>query len=264
MPASSAIGRARGNPPSSPTSAPAPWWRRGPTSSWRRTGRASARWRCTSRGGRAAMARAVEQGRLQCSRECAAIRTRRSLHRHVRRCERSFARPDQSQRPAFGRGQCPLPDARPDGIDDAYAFGRANAASISRRMRTARSFGSNSTSAHFSRSPSAMSRLSLTFCARPSGKIALLERSVGRRLLAPDAEAALAVQHLALLQVALGGGGDVGAEARRRAGRLVAQRRARDRDAELEPDHVDRPVQRGVAAATCPAAWRIPEKQRRA
>ena len=94
-----------------------------------------------------------------------------------------------------------------------------------------------------------MSRLSLTLWARPSGSSSCSQRNVGRRLLAPDAEAALAVEHLAGLEVALGGRHHVGAEAGRRAGRLVAQRAAGDRDAELEPDHVDRPVERGVFAA---------------
>ena len=44
----------------------------------------------------------------------------------------------------------------------------------------------------------------------------------GRHQLAPDGEAAFAVQHLAFLQVALGGGDDVAAKSRRRAGRLVS------------------------------------------
>src|SRR4029079_2490632 len=43
---------------------------------------------------------------------------------------------------------------------DMATFGRAHAVYISPRTRTAGSFGSNSTSAHVSRSPSATSRLS--------------------------------------------------------------------------------------------------------
>src|SRR5262249_52620429 len=69
-----------------------------------------------------------------------------------------------------------------------------------------------------------------------------------RRLLAPDTEAPLAVEHLAGLEVLLCGGDDIGPEACGCAGRLVAQRRACDRDAELEPYHMDRPVERGIAA----------------
>src|SRR5262249_30672628 len=75
------------------------------------------------------------------------------------------------------------------------------------------------------------------------------ERALGRHLPAPDAEPALAVEHLAALERALGGRGDVGAKARRRAGRLPAQRGARHRHAELEPDHVDRSIERGVTPA---------------
>src|SRR5262249_19865877 len=68
-------------------------------------------------------------------------------------------------------------------------------------------------------------------------------------LLAPDAKPAFAVEHLAFLERAFGRRGDVGAEAGRGAGRLLAQRDARDRHAELEPDHVNRTVERGVAPA---------------
>src|SRR6266436_5820729 len=57
----------------------------------------------------------------------------------------------------------------------------------------------------------------------PERQQPLGERARGRDLLAPDAKAALAVEHLALLERAFGGGGDVGAEARGRAGRLLAQ-----------------------------------------
>src|SRR5262252_2747451 len=83
----------------------------------------------------------------------------------------------------------------------------------------------------------------------PERQQPLGERARGRDLLAPHAKAALAVEYLALLERALGGSGDVGAEARRRAGRLLAQSDARHRHAELEPDHVNGPVQRGVASA---------------
>src|SRR5262249_3929433 len=50
----------------------------------------------------------------------------------------------------------------------------------------------------------------------------LRKRALRRKLLAPDAEAAFTVEHLALLERALGGRGDVGAKAGRRAGRLLA------------------------------------------
>src|SRR6185369_3609354 len=46
----------------------------------------------------------------------------------------------------------------------AVTFRRPNAASISRRIFTAASFGSYSTSDHFTAAPSAISRLSLTLC----------------------------------------------------------------------------------------------------
>ena len=49
-------------------------------------------------------------------------------------------------------------------------LGRAKAASISRRTFTARLAGSYATSLHFRRWPSAMSVLSLTLWARPSGR----------------------------------------------------------------------------------------------
>src|SRR5215470_6795920 len=83
----------------------------------------------------------------------------------------------------------------------------------------------------------------------PERQQPLGERARGRDLLAPHAKAALAVEYLALLERAFGGGGDVRAEARGRAGRLLAQGDARHRHAELEPDHVNGPVQRGVASA---------------
>src|SRR6266849_6179278 len=63
------------------------------------------------------------------------------------------------------------------------AFGAANAASISRRTFTARSPRSYSTSAQRNGSPAAISRLSLTLCARPSGRNpASSERSAGHCL----------------------------------------------------------------------------------
>ena len=97
----------------------------------------------------------------------------------------------------------------------------------------------------------------------PERQQSLVERALGRRLLAPDAEAALAVEHLAFPERALGGRDDVGAKAGGRAGRLPAQRRGRDRHAELEPDHVDRTVERGVAPALVRQQV-YSEKQRRA
>src|SRR5712691_7754180 len=83
----------------------------------------------------------------------------------------------------------------------------------------------------------------------PERQQPLGERARSRDLLAPHAKAALAGEYLALLERAFGGGGDVGAEARGRAGRLLAQGDARHRHAELQPDHVNGPVQRGVASA---------------
>ena len=99
------------------------------------------------------------------------------------------------------------------------------------------------------RRPPAMSRLSLTLCARPSGSnSSRSETSAGVCL--PQTQKPPSPSSISpALRVALGGRHHVGAEAGRRAGRLVAQRAARDRDAELEPDHVDRPVERGVSAA---------------
>src|SRR5262252_9394924 len=83
----------------------------------------------------------------------------------------------------------------------------------------------------------------------PERQQPLGERARGGNLLAPDTKSALAVEHLALLEGAFGGGGDVGAKTRRRAGRLLAQGDARHRHAELEPDHMNGPVKRGVASA---------------
>ncbi len=77
-------------------------------------------------------------------------------------------------------------------------------------------------------------------------QIALLQRTLCRHLLAPDAEATLAVQHFAGVQILLRGRGDIGAEAGRCAGRLLAERHARDRDAKLKTDHVDWTIERGV------------------
>src|SRR5262249_2235904 len=78
---------------------------------------------------------------------------------------------------------------------------------------------------------------------------ALGKRARGGNLFTPDAESTLAVEHLAPLERAFSRRGDVGAEARRRTGRLLAQRDAGNRHAELEPDHVNRPIERGVAPA---------------
>src|SRR5947207_5350221 len=59
----------------------------------------------------------------------------------------------------------------------------------------------------------------------PERQQAVIERAFGRRLAAPDAEAAFAVEHLARLEIAFGGRHRVGAETGRHAGRLIAQRR---------------------------------------
>jgi hypothetical protein len=67
----------------------------------------------------------------------------------------------------------------------------------------------------------------------PERQEAFGERALRRHLLAPDAEPALAVEHLAAPKRALGGRGDVGAKAGGRTGRLLAQRGARHRHAEL-------------------------------
>src|SRR5262245_62598504 len=83
----------------------------------------------------------------------------------------------------------------------------------------------------------------------PERQQAAGQRARGRNLLAPDAKPAFAVEHLAVLERAFGGRGDVGAKAGRRAGRLPAQRDAGDRHPELETDHVDGTVERGVATA---------------
>src|SRR5581483_9373648 len=84
---------------------------------------------------------------------------------------------------------------------------------------------------------------------KPERQQAALERALRRGLLAPDAKAALAVEHFASLEVALGGRHHIGAEAGGRAGRLTAQRSGRHRNPKLEADHVDRPIQRRVFAA---------------
>ena len=94
----------------------------------------------------------------------------------------------------------------------------------------------------------ATARLSLTLPASPIGRAPLSETPRGRNGLRPDRVAALAVEHLAGLQVALGGGDGVGAELSRRPGRLVAQGRGQDADAGLEADHVERAPHRAVPA----------------
>src|SRR5262249_11908920 len=58
---------------------------------------------------------------------------------------------------------------------------------------------------------------------KPERQQALVERARGRNLLAPDAKPAFAVEHLAFLERAFGRRSDVGAEAGRGAGRLLAQ-----------------------------------------
>ena len=74
-------------------------------------------------------------------------------------------------------------------------------------------------------------------------------RRLGGQQLAPDRVAAFAVEQLAGLQVALGGGDDVGVPAGGDAGRLAAQGDARDRHADLEADQVPALVEREVAPA---------------
>src|SRR5262249_15637558 len=84
---------------------------------------------------------------------------------------------------------------------------------------------------------------------KPEREQAFDKRALGRNLLAPDAVTTLAVEHLARFERALCGGSDVGAKAGGCSGRLLAQSGACDGDAELEPDHVDRPVERAVVSA---------------
>src|SRR6478752_313377 len=74
------------------------------------------------------------------------------------------------------------------------------------------------------------------------------EGDIGGRLLAPDAEAALPVQHFAAFKGSFGSGDDTGTEAGRGPRGLVAERRACNRYAELQSDHMDWPVQRRVFA----------------
>ena len=147
-----------------------------------------------------------------------------------------------------GDGKKAAPAALMPGLHTP-ALLRPKAASISRRTFTAVSLASTSTSAHASALAFLDVALELDVVRQAQRQQSALERHLGRRLLAPDAEAALAVEHLAGFQIALGGRHHVGAEAGGRAGRLVAQRAACDRNAEFEPDHVDRPVKRGVFAA---------------
>jgi hypothetical protein len=104
---------------------------------------------------RHAALRACEQGGRHCGRTCAGHEPRRLSFN-------SASWQDDAQSKSYRRA------GREPG--SAHAFGRANAASISRRVRTARSFSSNSTSDHFRRCPSSMSRFSLTSCATPSGR----------------------------------------------------------------------------------------------
>ena len=88
-----------------------------------------------------------------------------------------------------------------------------------------------------------MSRLSLTLWARPSGSNSCFsETSAGVCL--PQTQKPPSPSSISpALSFALRGRHHVGAEAGGRAGRLVAQSAGGHRDAELEPDHVDRPVQ---------------------
>ena len=79
--------------------------------------------------------------------------------------------------------------------------------------------------------------------------MALAKRARRRRLLAPDAETAFAVQHFAFIEITLGGGDNIGVKSGGRAGRLATQRRRRDRDAQFQSDHVGRTVERRITAA---------------
>ncbi len=109
------------------------------------------------------------------------------------------------------------------------AFGRPNIASISRRTLTACALGSKATSCPPERLALGDVALELDVVRQAERQVALAQRHIGRRLLAPHREAALAVEHLALLQRALGGGRHVRVEAHRRSRRLLAQRRRRPR-----------------------------------
>ena len=80
------------------------------------------------------------------------------------------------------------------------------------------------------------------------GETSTIERIRRRHQLAVNAEAALAVQHLAGLQAALGGRHHVADEPLRRAHGLAQQTGAGDGDAQLQADQVIGPVKGRVAA----------------
>src|SRR5277367_5232282 len=71
----------------------------------------------------------------------------------------------------------------------------------------------------------------------------------GRDELAPNRVAALAVEHLAGVEVALGYGDDIAAPRLRLPGRLTAQGRGQYRYAEFQPDQMVGFVHRGIPAA---------------
>src|SRR4051812_11912003 len=75
------------------------------------------------------------------------------------------------------------------------------------------------------------------------------DRASRRQQLAPDGVAALAIEHLARLKVALGGRDHVGVPAGRHARGFAAQGDAGHRHADFQPDQVPALVQREVAAA---------------
>src|SRR5882757_2425196 len=69
-------------------------------------------------------------------------------------------------------------------------------------------------------------------------KISALDRDFCGCELAKDRIAALSIEDLADLQIALRGGGDIGVEGRRDPRGLAAYHDRGDRDVQLKPDHV--------------------------
>ena len=117
------------------------------------------------------------------------------------------------------------------------------------RRRRACSLRSIATSRRLRRWPAATRRSQRDAVREADRQAVLGERGRRRHQAAPDRLAALAVEHLADREIALGGRDHVGAEALRAAGGLAAQRRRGDADAELEPDQMERPPERGDLAA---------------
>ena len=126
---------------------------------------------------------------------------------------------------------------------------QAKARSISRRKATVGSFGSISTSSQVTGRPKGMALRSRTPWARPMGRPPSASEVRRRHELAPDAIAALPVQHFAGPEIAFRGGDDIAGPALRMAGRLAAQRRRRHRHAEFQPDQVRGPPERRIFAA---------------